>query len=251
MTSILSIITATLNSDKYLEQTITSIKSQTFRNIEYIIIDGGSADSTLSIIDKYSSAISYWVSEPDSGIADAMNKGIARASGDYILFLGADDYLPTKDTILKALDYVDDTVEFVFYDVILDKSGDQRLSKGKPFGWWTNFKMSACHQGQITAKSLFDELGGFDTSFKYTMDYDLAMRAYRSGAKSIAIRMPLSVMRLTGISSRKDWTSLKERFDEERRVHMKYCPSAFMKMVYTIYWATYLPYRKIRSFIKS
>ncbi|MFC1831008.1 glycosyltransferase family 2 protein [Thermodesulfobacteriota bacterium] len=247
----LSIITVCFNSEEYIEHALKSIQCQRNRNFEYIVIDGGSTDSTLKIIDYYKPSVTLFISEPDEGIADAMNKGINKASGNYILFLGADDYLPARDTIDSALHHIDGSSDFCIYDVFTENNGKRRLLRSKPFGWWTNFKMSACHQGQVIAKSLFDRLGGFDTSYKYTMDYEFVMRAYRTGVRSSVINLPLSVMRLTGISSRRDWVSLKERFDEERRIHQKYCPSMFMRMVYSVYWTLYLPYRGCRSYFET
>ena len=88
---LITIITVAYNAVKDIENTILSVLNQTYPNIEYIIIDGGSTDGTLDIIKKYEDKISYWVSEPDKGIYDAMNKGIVKANGDYLFFLGADD----------------------------------------------------------------------------------------------------------------------------------------------------------------
>ena len=90
---IISIITVSYNAVKTIEQTISSVVNQSYSNIEYIIIDGGSTDGTVDIIKKYEDRIAYWVSEPDGGIYDAMNKGIKVATGDYIQIIGADDFL--------------------------------------------------------------------------------------------------------------------------------------------------------------
>ena len=89
----ISIVTVVYNGEKFLEKTIQSVINQTYKNIEYIIIDGNSTDTTIDIIKKYENQISYWVSEPDSGIYDAMNKGAKIATGDFINFLNADDIL--------------------------------------------------------------------------------------------------------------------------------------------------------------
>ena len=96
---LISIITAVLNGDKTLERTIQSVIDQDYKNIEYIIIDGGSTDGTLDIIKKYDHAIDYWMSEPDEGIYDAFNKGIQISSGEWIYFLGADDYFVDQNVL--------------------------------------------------------------------------------------------------------------------------------------------------------
>lgn len=91
--NIISVITVCYNAKSNLEKTILSVLNQTYSNIEYIIIDGGSTDGTIDIIKRYDDKITYWQSEPDNGIYDAMNKGLKQASGDFVLFLGGDDHL--------------------------------------------------------------------------------------------------------------------------------------------------------------
>ena len=240
----ISIITITLNAERYLEQTIASVVNQTYSNREYIIVDGGSTDGTLDIIKKYESEIDNWISEPDNGIADAMNKGIDLATGDYILFLHSDDYLVNSSVLERASEYLGDRFDIFFFQVLHDINGQNQVSSNRSLGWLTNFKMGSCHQGQLCSRKLFQRIGKFDTSFKINMDYDLILRAYRAGASCNSVNMPLAVMRLIGISSRTDWKSLRERFDEERRVHFKNCTSVWMRLLYIFYWMMYLPYRK-------
>jgi len=240
----ISIITIALNAERYLEQTIASVVNQTYSNREYIIVDGGSTDGTLDIIKKYESEIDNWISEPDKGIADAMNKGIDLATGDYILFLHSDDYLVNSSVLERASEYLGDRFDVFFFQVLHDIHGQNQVSRNRPLGWLTNFKMGSCHQGQLCSIKLFQRIGKFDTSFKIDMDYDFILRAYRAGVSCNSINMPLAVMRLIGISSRKDWKSLRERFDEERRVHFKNCTTIWMRLFYIFYWMMYLPYRK-------
>ena len=240
----ISIITITLNAERYLEQTIASVVNQTHSNREYIIVDGGSTDGTLDIIKKYESEIDNWISEPDNGIADAMNKGIDLATGDYILFLHSDDYLINSSVLERASEYLGDCFDIFFFQVLHDIHGQNQVSSNRPLRWLTNFKMGSCHQGQLCSRKLFQRIGKFDTSFKIDMDYDLILRAYRAGASCNSVNMPLAVMRLIGISSRMDWKSLRERFDEERRVHFKNCTTVWMRLLYIFYWMMYLPYRK-------
>ena len=95
----ISVITVAYNASRYIETTILSVINQTYSNIEYIIIDGGSTDGTVDIIKKYSNKISYWISEPDKGIYDAMNKGINKATGEWINFMNAGDTFHNPDTL--------------------------------------------------------------------------------------------------------------------------------------------------------
>jgi len=112
-------------------------------------------------------------------------------------------------------------------------------------------KMGCCHQGQLCSSKLYNKIGVFDTSYKIDMDYDFLLRAYREGVTSLAINLPISVMRLNGVSSKTDWPSLRKRFSEELHIHKKYCIYNWMHILYCIYWKIYLPYRKIISLAKS
>jgi len=241
----ISIITITLNSDHYLEQTITSVVNQTYSNIEYIIIDGGSTDSTLDIIKNYELNIDRWISEPDEGIADAMNKGLALATGDYILFLHSDDYLLNKMVLKQAAIYLTDACDIVAFSIMLEENGKRCLVKPRGITWWINFKTGIYHQSVFCSQKLFREIGMFDTNFRIVMDYDFFLRAFRTHAYAKNIDIPLTLMRLVGISSQHDWPNLKKRFLEERNVHKKNCSKQWMKILYAIYWSFYLPYRKI------
>jgi len=100
---LISIITVVYNGEQYLEQTINSVINQTYKNIEYIIIDGASTDGTLDIVRKYEDRIAYWLSEPDKNLYDAMNKGSRIASGDYLLYINSDDYLYSCDSVKNML----------------------------------------------------------------------------------------------------------------------------------------------------
>lgn len=237
----ISIITLTLNAEKHLEQTIQSVLNQTYKNIEHIVVDGGSTDGTLGIIEKYKDAIAHFVSDKDDGIADAMNKGVALATGDYVIFLHADDYFHHDKCLEATIKFLEVTTDILACRIQFGK--DQKIITPTAFNFLTNFK-GMPHQGILCRRSLIESVHGFDTQFKICMDYDLLLRAYQNGARLKKAPVVLSVMRDTGISSRQDWRDLKIRFDEERRVHLKNCTSLSMKVLYRIYWFLYLPYRR-------
>jgi len=245
----ISVITVTFNAEKYLEQTIQSVLNQTYKNIEYIIVDGGSTDCSLEIINKYKKHIDHFISEKDEGIADAMNKGVALATGDYILFLHADDYLKSEDVLEKVSDFFNEPSDIITCNILFGKKF--KLCKPRGFNFWFNFKQGIYHQGTFCRRQLIERLRGFDTQFRIAMDYDFFLRAYQSKARLKKIPIVLTIMRDTGISSRQDWQSLKYRFDEERRVHQKNCSSLLMKIIYQLYWFLYLPYRKVSYFLKQ
>lgn len=243
----ISIITITYNSERYLEQTITSVAEQTYPNIEYIIVDGSSSDSTLGIIKKYESKIDRWISASDDGIADAMNKGLDMATGDYILFLHSDDYLLNSKVLEQAATHLTDSHDIVLFDIILERAGKRTLTNPRGLGWWINFKTGIFHQAVFCHKRLFQEIGSFDTDFSIAMDYDFFLRAYRANSTAKKVSIPFSLMRLIGISSQQSWPDLQKRFIEEQRVHIKNCESPWMRLLYTIYWTLYFPYKKICS----
>ncbi len=247
----ISIVTITFNSEEYLEQTIQSVVAQTYPNIEYIVIDGGSTDGTLDIIRRYERHIDRWISEPDDGIADAMNKGISHATGDFLYFLHSDDYLGSNSAISEACQHLNDLDDVFLFSIYLEKDGKRNLHRPRGFNVWLNFKTGVFHQSAICSKRLFETLGLFDTDFRIGMDYDFFLRAYKQGIDAITFDLSLGTMRLTGVSSQTDWPSLRRRFAEERRVQLKNCKSAWMRFLYAFYWLLYWPYRRIRSLASS
>ena len=243
---LISVITVTLNSEKYLLDTMNSVSNQTYQNIEHIIIDGGSTDQTLEIIKKNESSILKWTSETDKGIADAMNKGIKKSTGDYIIFLHSDDYFIDQNSLKEASNYLNNKNHIYLFKVLLDNGSHKIISKNKNLGFSTNFKMGSCHQGHICSRQLFNKIGFFDQEFEITMDYDFILRAYREGFKSLSVNKILSTMRLVGISSKNDWESLNKRFTEERKAHLKNTKYFWHSLLYKGYWLLYIPYRKIK-----
>lgn len=244
----ISIITITHNSELTIEQTIKSVVSQTFNDYEYVIVDGNSSDKTLSIIKKYEDYYSKWVSEPDSGISEAMNKGIELSTGEFLLFLHSDDYLLAEDTLLNASKWLNNEHEIFAFGIYYGNGERFRPFYPRGFNYWMNFKFGLLHQGVLCHRSVFEKIGNFDTNFKLTMDYDFFLRAYRNGMRLKRCNYPLSFMRNTGISSGLDNASLKERFLEEKKVHYKNNPSKLLLFLYSIYWRTYPKYRKIHNF---
>ena len=112
----ISVVTVCYNSVDTIEETMLSVLNQTYSDVEYIIIDGGSTDGTVDIIKKYADRIAYWVSEPDNSIYDAMNKGIAVATGDYINFMNSGDSFASKDSISNVLTNIKEDIDIVFGD---------------------------------------------------------------------------------------------------------------------------------------
>lgn len=210
-----SVITICYNSVKTLEQTIQSIINQTYRNIEYIIIDGGSTDGTLDIIKKYASEITYWVSEKDNGISDAFNKGLAVATGEIIGILNADD-IYTERAIELAVRTLEDNpgIGFVFGDMHHADAGGNIIHKitGDPnYKNSIRFTMPAIlHPTVFVRRNVYLKHGYFNLNFKTAMDYEFFLRITVLGAMGMHIPQVLAIMRLGGESTKNITRGCKE-----------------------------------------
>ncbi len=240
-----SIVTISLNSEEDIEDAIVSVAGQTYENREHIIIDGGSQDSTVEIIRKYSEHLSYWVSEPDNGISDALNKGIEHATGDYILFINSDDFLIDNTALESIYNSIQDQIDYYIFQVMsVHPDNTRKLMPNRNFGLSTYFKMGSCHQGHVVSRKLFEKYGTYDSAFKIGMDYDFVLRVFLQRVESRSVDVAISCMGQTGISSRKDWAGLKQRFMDERKAQEKNCTNPVLKALYPVYWFVYLAYRK-------
>ena len=210
-----SIITVTMNSEKYLEDTLLSIFSQSYSNIESIVIDGKSTDGTLRILQKYQNEIRY-ISEPDSGIYDAMNKGIEMATGDVIGILNSDDVLFDKDVIMNMVKSFSNEIDCVYGNVILVNEVNKIVRKYSS----SNFRLKDFEFGHMpphpsfyVRKDAFQKYGYYNTTFKISSDYDLLLRfLYKHKLKSKYLDFILVKMRDGGISSsfKNKWLLNKE-----------------------------------------
>ena len=158
----ISVVTVCYNAVDCIEQTMLSVLDQTYHDIEYIIIDGGSTDGTVDIIKKYADRLAYWISEPDKGIYDAMNKGIAVATGDYINFMNAGDTFRDQSSIYTYVDVIKPESEIIYGDVIIKYHS--RFQYRKPL-WLDHLSecLPFCHQSVIVKTGLLRDRQ-FDTS---------------------------------------------------------------------------------------
>tara|TARA_B100000035_G_scaffold290736_1_gene278072 strand:- start:9013 stop:9753 length:741 start_codon:yes stop_codon:yes gene_type:complete len=167
----ISVITVTKNSEKFLEENINSLKNQTYQNFEHIIIDGKSTDGTVDIIKKHNEKIDYWISEPDKGLYDAMNKGIEVSTGDIIGILNSDDiYYSDALRIVNHYFSQQENLDFLFGTVEKHKlmHGYHPEKIKWTFGFYTTHSV-----GFFIKKSSQMEIGFYDTRYKYSADYDL------------------------------------------------------------------------------
>jgi glycosyltransferase involved in cell wall biosynthesis len=243
-----SVITVVRNGARHIEQTLSTVAAQRGARVEHVVIDGGSTDGTVEILQRHSERLGYWVTEPDRGISDAMNKGAARARGKWFLFLQADDYLTGGDVIAKALGRAEPDAGFIACTLLYGESARQRAIVPTGFAPYLNLKHTLQHQATLIRRDAFARLGGYDTSLRVHMDYDLFLRAMRAGERAVvAADVELACMRAGGLSSRRDWPSLAARFAEERAIHARYAVGLGGRLFYAAWWRLYLPYRYLRS----
>lgn len=229
----ISIITVSYNAVKTIEQTISSVVNQTYNNIEYIIIDGGSKDGTVDIIRKYEDKISYWVSEPDKGIYDAMNKGIEIATGDYVYFLGADDWLFSNKTITEVADCADERQEVDFLcgkvmqidqELVLKRETDNSLTYDEILSG------SMCHHQGTFTKSYLAKKFLFDSHYKITADFEFFIKCITQGASFSTIPVLVAYFKLGGMSSVRSRKIKIALFDEIKSILMKYSDKLHLKI---------------------
>lgn len=214
----ISIITITYNSEKTLEDTIQSVAKQNYSDLEYIIIDGGSKDSTLDIVKKYPNIVSKWISEPDKGISDAFNKGIKIASGELIGIINSDDMLTDSslNTIAKNIKPETD----VIYGNAIMFGGKEENYRCKPVDSLEIMRkrMAVVHPATFVKKSAYDKYGTFDLKYKCQMDRDLLLRMYVAGANFQYLNEDLAMMRLGGVNQQ---TYVKQTVPEGIEISIK------------------------------
>jgi glycosyltransferase involved in cell wall biosynthesis len=202
-----SIITVCFNSDKTIEDTLKSIWSQTYSDIEYIVVDGLSKDRTNEIVNKYEDIVSVHISEKDNGLYDAMNKGIRLATGDVVGILNSDDVLADEFVIEKIVTGFDDeNVDAVYSDLIYvsehDLNKPTRLYSSKVFSnQMMRFGIMLPHPTFYVRKKCYEKLGLYKTNFRVAADFELLARFMSKGVKSIRLPFISVKMREGGVSS--------------------------------------------------
>jgi glycosyltransferase involved in cell wall biosynthesis len=173
----LTVITINLNNRLGLEKTITSVTGQTFHDFEYIIIDGGSSDGSVDVLTRHKSALSYWISEPDRGIYHAMNKGIAKAKADYVLFLNSGDLLLSPNTLEKMAPTLG-TADIVYGNLrMISGSGYKEHAYPALLTFSYFLHHSIGHPAAFIKRTLFREVGLYDENMKICADWGFFIRA--------------------------------------------------------------------------
>lgn len=236
----LSIITIVYNNVRDIERTMLSVLNQTYTGIEYIVIDGASTDGTLDIIRKYNDRLSVLISEKDDGIYDAMNKGLSRATGDYVLFMNSGDELYANDTVERVFASGDHADIYYGETEMYDdnwKSLGQRRHRAPEQLTKNSFRygMSVSHQAIYVRRAI---AGPYDLQYKYSADIDWILSALEKAGKVVNTRMYVAKYLVGGMSKKKHRESLKERFAIFTR-HFGLLPNVINHIVIAFRLATY------------
>lgn len=237
---VLSVITIVYNNVKDIERTMLSVLNQSYPYIEYLLIDGASTDGTKTIIEKYQNRLATYISEPDKGIYDAMNKGLTLAKGDYVLFMNSGDEIYDQNTVANVFATAKDAD--IYYGET-EMFNDQWLSLGQrrhqapEIFNWKSFKygMSVSHQAIYVKRSLTEP---YDLNYNYSADIDWIIKVAKKARKIVNTRQYLAKYLVGGVSKQKHLDSLKERF----HIFSKYyglLPNIFNHLVIAFRLASY------------
>lgn len=211
---LVSVVTISRNSERTIRRTIDSVLAQTYHNIEYIIIDGGSTDGTVSIVKEYGQKISTFISEQDNGISDAFNKGIRLSKGEYIQLINADDVL-APDKIMCSLETFEKypNAAFVFGDIIkrTNNGKETRIQGDAKYARSIRYVMNRVnHPTMLVKKKLYDNFGLFDPQWKTAMDYDWILRIHNAGMIGAYSSAIVVITESGGISDTNRFVAFKE-----------------------------------------
>ncbi|VFQ47290.1 glycosyltransferase family 2 protein [Desulfoluna butyratoxydans] len=238
-----SIITASYNADRTIDKTIRSIKKQTFKNYEHIVVDGGSKDQTLSILTHHSGSYPLrYVSEDDHGVADAMNKGVHISTGEYIVFIHADDELADASTLQGVFnDMTRETSKVYAYAINFVARNGSHIARPIRIPFWYKLRNTIPHQGAFVHRDIFRKYGTFDTSFSISMDYKLFYAVLLAKEPVVYSNTIVSNMGSQGISS--DRNQCHERLKQDFRIQNTLETSLFWKWVHLFFQYPYYLYK--------
>ncbi len=243
----ISIITINKNNADGLYKTIQSVVEQTYKEIEYIIIDGASSDGSKDIINSFKYVVDYWISEPDKGVYNAMNKGIVKSTGDYCLFLNSGDYLYNKDVIYKicsseiscSIIYGNMVKTLLNGKYIVDKN-----AAGNPLSFFNFYQGTINHSCTLIKRNLFEKYGLYDDSLKIVSDWKFFLIAIAINNETVQyVDLTISVFNMLGISN-----TDKELKKEERQVVLKQFVPNYILVDYQQNWPAISKMRRINRY---
>lgn len=209
-----SIVTASLNNASTIRNTLDSIENQVFRECEHIVVDGGSRDDTVAILEEYEGRYDLrWTSESDDGISDALNKGIQRSNGKYVVAIQTDDYLTDRYILDKVFPLLEDERLDIYSCPVIVKNQDGRESVHKPNKYVKlryHFKNVFRHQGSFVHRRLNDQVGLFREDLLISMDYEFFYCSLKINCHYLTGTEPIAVMRRGGINCRQHFLRILE-----------------------------------------
>lgn len=209
----LSIVTVNLNQAAGLTQTFDSVRAQTFRDFEHIVIDGGSTDGSRAVIEAHSDQIAYWVSEPDAGIYAAMNKGLRKARGEYVYFLNSGDRLYSPRTLEKVFGQEGGRADLLYGNTVRPDAAGKLYEHRHPdvltVGVFWDF--GVCQQAIFYRRELFAALGEFDEAFRIAGDWEFNLRALMSRRTTRHLPFPVAHYQGGGISTTRKDLAVREK----------------------------------------
>jgi glycosyltransferase involved in cell wall biosynthesis len=213
-----SIVTVCLDAEAHIADAVESVLAQSFADYEYVVADGGSTDGTLDVLRSYEPRFGgrmKWLSEPDDGLYDAMNRALARASGEYVEFLGADDRLRpgALDAVARALETAPRPDIVCGATHVLGPTGSRDEAPRRVVRRGLPARVPASHQSTFIGREAIQDAGGFDLRFRIAADYDLYLRLVEAGRTEMLIDDVLSDFRLGGVSSRSARATAREYRD--------------------------------------
>ncbi|PWT96537.1 MAG: glycosyltransferase [Bacteroidetes bacterium] len=247
---LVSIITVVYNGEQFIEGAIQSVINQSYTNIQYIVIDGGSTDNTINIINRYKDHIAVFISERDNGISDAFNKGLKQAKGEIVGILNADDWYEL-DGLEKVVTNLGDN-DVVYGDLRLWKDEKPDAIFKGDHDYLTR-EMTINHPTVFVRRKCYEKYGGFSMDFRYAMDYDLLLRLRVNGCKFAYVPSVLSNMRWGGVSDKYWYRACRESLF----IKNKYMPQRhwlnrmyFAKHIAAIAIGKSLQYLKLGALVK-
>lgn len=230
----LSIITIVLNDVEHIEKTILSVINQPDISLEYIIIDGGSADGTLDIVKKYENHIAYWISEPDDGVGDAFNKGISHATGEVIGLVNSGDFLE-PDALLQVQNaFHENNVEIVYGNVQYWNENEKEYIYNADHTKLKQF-MSINHPAVFIKNETYKQYGKFDQQYRIALDYELMLRFLIKGATFKYINTVLSNMALGGLSDINWQKAYHEVYEIKKHYHIRTRVYLYVEYMYQLF----------------
>ncbi|MFT4663977.1 MAG: hypothetical protein ACI8YQ_000763 [Polaribacter sp.] len=243
----ISIITVVYNSASLLEMTMMSVFEQDYPNIEYVIVDGASTDGSLALIQKKDEQIDRWISEPDKGLYDAMNKGIDLATGDFIWFMNAGDTIPTKDTVRKMVACCEEDTDVLYGEVMLVNEHREALGTRsecttqqlpKQLTWKSlRYGMVVCHQGFLPRRTIVPKYMMNNLSADINWVIECLKKSRRTSQTNIILAHYLT----GGISKNRHQQSLKDRYQILQKQY-GFFPNLFAHswIILRAFWAKYV-----------